>query len=90
VVWSDDTGRRLRHLVDMFTVLNSCGIRGNVSPNQAHDPINKNRGLVRRYAALRAASQGARMRLLFNSRTRTITNACPTRSPRHATLAGQP
>jgi hypothetical protein len=47
--------RRLVHLLEMFRALNTCGIRGNVSPDQAHDPINKDRVLRERYARLRGA-----------------------------------
>ena len=48
--------RRLRHLLRMFTVLNTCGIEGQVAPDEAHDPINKDRELKERYAALRRAA----------------------------------
>jgi hypothetical protein len=47
--------RRIEHLLEMFQVLNSCGIRGNVAEDEAHDPINKNQIIKAGYAALRQA-----------------------------------
>jgi hypothetical protein len=47
---------RLVHLVRMFAVLNSVGIRSGTAPDQAHDPINKNDPLKQLYAGLRAAT----------------------------------
>jgi len=44
----------LLHLMSMFAVLNSCGIKRQVMPDEAHDPINKDKRLRERYAALRA------------------------------------
>jgi len=49
--------RRLRHLLRMFAVLNTCAIESNVAPDEAHDPINKDRALKDRYAALREAAR---------------------------------
>ena len=46
---------RLLHLIEIFAALNSCGINGNVSPDQAHDPINRDKAIRERYTALRAA-----------------------------------
>jgi hypothetical protein len=51
---------RLDHLVKMFAVLNACGIKGAVQPDEAHDPINKDVALKQRYAALRAGTSKAR------------------------------
>jgi hypothetical protein len=47
---------RLDHLVRMFAVLNSVGIRHQTPPDEAHDPVNRNRGLKSRHAALRGAA----------------------------------
>jgi len=44
---------RVVHLLEMFSVLNTCGIRGRVAPDQAHDPVNKDKHLKDRYQALR-------------------------------------
>lgn len=49
----DADDRRLQHLLEMLGVLNSCGIRGKVKRDQAHDPINRNRLVKQRYAELR-------------------------------------
>ena len=46
---------RLLHLIEMFAALNTCGINGDVSPGQAHDPINRDKAIRERYTALRAA-----------------------------------
>lgn len=47
---------RLAHLITMFAVLNTCGVEGNVEPDEAHDPINKDTSLRQRYADLRDAA----------------------------------
>jgi hypothetical protein len=47
---------RLDHLSKMFAVLNACGIKGGVEPDEAHDPINKDVTLKERYEALRASA----------------------------------
>jgi len=39
----------LQHLVEMFGWLNACGIAAETEPDAAHDPINKNSELRRRY-----------------------------------------
>lgn len=44
---------QLCQLIVMFQSLNFCGISGEVKSDQAHDPINKDRGIRDRYAALR-------------------------------------
>lgn len=44
---------QLCHLITMFQALNLCGISGEVKRDQAHDPINKDRAIRDRYAALR-------------------------------------
>lgn len=44
----------LAHLVKMFAVLNACGIADRVEPDEAHDPVNKDKALLSRYRALRA------------------------------------
>jgi len=46
---------RLLHLIEMFAVLNTCGINGDVSHDQAHDPINRDKAIREHYTALRAA-----------------------------------
>jgi hypothetical protein len=52
---NDDVDKRLAHLVTMFSVLNACGIRYNTPPDEAHDPINRDVELKKRYAAARAS-----------------------------------
>ena len=52
----DADDRRVKHLVRMFGVLNSCGIADRIPPDEAHDPLNKDLGLKARYASLRAAA----------------------------------
>jgi hypothetical protein len=47
---------RLDHLVRMFAVLNSIGIRSQTPPDEAHDPVNRDSGLKARHAALRGAA----------------------------------
>jgi hypothetical protein len=54
----EEHDRRLRHLLRMFAVLNTCAIESNVAPDEAHDPINKDRALRERYAALRREAAG--------------------------------
>jgi len=54
---AEEHDRRLRHLLRMFAVLNTCAIASNVAPDEAHDPINKDRALKDRYAALREAAR---------------------------------
>ncbi len=56
---ADDDDRRLAHLVQMFSVLNACGIHFDTRPDEAHDPINKDRDLKRRYRDASAAARGA-------------------------------
>jgi len=53
---ADRDDARIVHLIDMFGVLNACGIAGDVRPDQAHDPLNKDDALKERYAKLRAES----------------------------------
>jgi len=48
-----DEDRRLKHLSDMFSVLNACGVRGSVEPDQAHDPINRKPDVIERYRSAR-------------------------------------
>jgi len=43
----------LRHCIQMFEVLNFCGISQDVPLDGAHDPINKDRDLKARYAQAR-------------------------------------
>jgi hypothetical protein len=52
---ADDTERRIRHLLSMFEMLNFCGIDRQVPFDHAHDPINKDQDLKRRYAEARLA-----------------------------------
>ena len=46
----------ITHLINMFRMLNSCGIRANAEPDEAHDPINKNRALIENYHRKRSAA----------------------------------
>jgi hypothetical protein len=46
---------RIAHLVSMFRVLNDAGIAGDVEPDEAHDPLNKDVRLKSRHRELRAA-----------------------------------
>jgi len=48
-----DAELRIRHLLSMFEMLNFCGIDRQVPFDHAHDPINKDRELKRRYAEAR-------------------------------------
>lgn len=49
--------RRLRHLLDMMGVLNTCAIRADTAVDQAHSPSNKDADLKRRYAERRAEAR---------------------------------
>ncbi|GAA5156316.1 hypothetical protein GCM10023321_31830 [Pseudonocardia eucalypti] len=53
---TDEDDLRLVHLVRMFGVLNSVGVRNKVAPDQAHSPLNRDHLLTRRYGALRATA----------------------------------
>lgn len=44
---------RLLHLIKMFYTLNACALRANVKRDQAHDALNKDRGIRDRYITLR-------------------------------------
>jgi hypothetical protein len=46
---------RIAHLVRMFAQLNAVGIAGQVEPDEAHDPLNKDQALKARNAELRAS-----------------------------------
>jgi hypothetical protein len=48
---------RIAHLVSMFRVLNDVGIAGDVEPDEAHDPRNKDAALKARHHELRGASR---------------------------------
>jgi hypothetical protein len=52
----DRDDSRLAHLVRMFGVLNACAIAGDVVPDEAHDPANRDRALKDSYARRRAAT----------------------------------
>jgi hypothetical protein len=56
----DDGDARLTHLLDMFAVLNACGVACQVPADEAHDPINKDEALKQRLARLRAQEVGER------------------------------
>jgi hypothetical protein len=56
----DDTERRIDHLLKMFETLNFCGIDRQVPFDHAHDPINKDVHLKRRYAEARLSPTAAR------------------------------
>jgi hypothetical protein len=49
--------KRLAHLVEMFNVLNSCGIDNQVPFDNAHDPINRDAAIQARYAEARLAER---------------------------------
>lgn len=49
----DDTDRRITHLLQMFEMLNFCGISSRTPFDHAHDPINKDDELKLRYAEAR-------------------------------------
>jgi hypothetical protein len=49
----DQEEARIAHLVRMFAVLNAVGKAGEVEPDEAHDPINKDTELKARNARLR-------------------------------------
>jgi hypothetical protein len=49
----DPQEARIEHLVRMFALLNGVAIAGKLEPDNAHDPINKDRALKARNAALR-------------------------------------
>lgn len=51
----DAQENRIAHLVSMFRVLNDVGIAGDVEPDEAHDPLNKNVRLKSHHSELRAA-----------------------------------
>lgn len=53
---SDTLDNDISHLIGMFSTLNACGIKGDVEPDEAHDPINKDKDLIARYIKLRAES----------------------------------
>ena len=44
------------HLIELFAVLNTCGIKGGTIPDQAHSPINKNVELFKTYRRAREES----------------------------------
>ena len=48
---------RIAHLVSMFRVLNDAGIAGDVEPDEAHDPLNKDVRLKARHDELRGVSR---------------------------------
>lgn len=47
---------RIAHLVSMFGVLNAVGMAGDVEPDEAHDPLNKDLELKARHNALRRSA----------------------------------
>lgn len=49
----DHRDERLLHLIEMFGILNECGISSRAKLDQTHDPINRNQALRDRYLALR-------------------------------------
>lgn len=51
---TDQDGKWIMHLIEMFAFLNSCGIAADTEPDAAHDPVNKDIDLRDRYAAARA------------------------------------
>jgi hypothetical protein len=53
---SDEVGAGMRHLLGMFETLNFCAIGGLTPLDHAHDPINRDEDLKRRYAEARLAA----------------------------------
>lgn len=53
-----DDDRRIRQLIAMLGVLNRCGIAGDVTPDEAHDQLNRDAPLKERYALLRKETAG--------------------------------
>jgi alkylhydroperoxidase family enzyme len=53
---ADANEARIAHLVAMFAVLNAVGTAAGIEPDEAHDPLNKDRGLKARNRALRRAA----------------------------------
>lgn len=51
----DEQEARIAHLVRMFALLDAVGSANKVEPDEAHDPLNKNRALKARNAELRAS-----------------------------------
>jgi len=49
--------RQILHLLTMFSFLNQCGISGKATPDQAHDPVNKDMALKAEYRRLREESR---------------------------------
>jgi hypothetical protein len=47
---------RIAHLVRMLGRMNRIAVEAGVEPDEAQNPVNKDTGLKRRYAELRAAS----------------------------------
>jgi hypothetical protein len=52
-VAATDEERRMKHLLEMFDVLNYCAIDSRTELDEAHDPINKDEALKLRYAEAR-------------------------------------
>ncbi len=52
----DGDEARIAHLVRMLGRMNRIAVEAGVEPDQAQNPINKNTGLKKRYAELRAAA----------------------------------
>ncbi len=51
---ADADDKRLRHLVTMFGRLTDIAIAADTAPDEAHDPVNRNRELRDRYAQARS------------------------------------
>jgi hypothetical protein len=56
---TDETDRRICHLLRMFEMLNFCGIDAQTPADHAHDPINKDAALKLRYAEARLAGDAS-------------------------------
>jgi hypothetical protein len=52
----DATEARLAHILRMATTMNRIAISGGATPDEAHDPVNKDAAVKTRHAALRAAA----------------------------------
>ena len=53
---SDKVGAGIRHILNMFEMLNFCGVIAQTPFDHAHDPINKDEALKKKYAEARLAA----------------------------------
>lgn len=82
--------RTLLHLIQMFHTLNACATRANIRRDQAHDALNKDRGLRDRYITLRR-SQAAQATIESQTTTEqdtTVLNPADIAIPTRITPTG--